>query len=75
MLRLKATAETHEMKRDCIIRLPQSALALAHACTMRTVCPRWREQKSTVLVERPLSMATQIVHIKMKLKAKLNKVK
>ena len=38
MLRLKATAETHEMKRDCIIRLPQSALA--HACTMRTVCPR-----------------------------------
>ena len=73
MLRLKATAETHEMKRDCIIRLPQSALA--HACTMRTVCPRWTEQKSTVLVERPLSMATQIVHIKMKLKAKLNKVK
>ena len=37
MLRLKATAETHEMKRDCIIRLPQSALA--HACTMRTVLP------------------------------------
>lgn len=73
MLRLKATAETHEMKRDCIIRLPQSALA--HACIMRTVCPRWREQKSTVLVARPLSMATQIVHIKMKLKAKLNKVK
>ena len=73
MLRLKATAETHKMKRDCIIRLPQSALA--HACTMRTVCPRRREQKSTVLVEKPSSMATQIVYIKMKLKAKLNKVK
>jgi len=41
---------------------------------MRTVCPRRREQKSTVLVEKPSSMATQIVYIKMKLKAKLNKL-